>query len=90
MPHQDAECRACTHGQRLSTLTFAVFAALLAGAALDPAETPLRQAVLGLCAGLAALAAVRHGVARLVARHLQQARKALAPRPTALHPKGSA
>lgn len=81
MPHPDAECRACAHGQRLSTLTFAVFAALLAGAALDPAETSLRQALLGFCAGLAALAAIRHVIAGLVARQLQHRRKAPAPNP---------
>jgi hypothetical protein len=79
MPHHAPECRSCAQGQRLSTLTFAVFAALLAGAALDPGETPARQAALGLCAALAGLAVFRHAIARAVARNLQRRRK-IAPR----------
>lgn len=71
--HPD-ECATCSAGQRLSTLTFAVFAALLAGGALDPDETTLRQGALGICAALSALAVFRHPVGALVARRLQRKR----------------
>lgn len=59
-------CRLCQSGQRLSTLTFAIFAAGLAAASLDPAQGAGRQAVLALCAGLSALAVFRFAIARLV------------------------
>lgn len=70
MPRQ-TQCRACTLGQRLSTLTFAVFAVLLALASSDPDETPLRQGLLMACAALTGIAVFRFGVARLLARVLQ-------------------
>jgi hypothetical protein len=58
-------CRLCAAGQRLSTLSFAIFAAALVMAAMDPDETPLRQAVLALCAALSGLAVFRFPIARL-------------------------
>ncbi len=60
-------CRICQTGQRISTASFAFFAVGLLMAAMDPAETPLRQAVLSLCAVLSGLAAARFPIARLVA-----------------------
>lgn len=66
-----APCRACSIGQRLSTLSFAVFAVLLSLAANDPAETPTRAVVLALCAALSGIAVFRFGIAALVARVLQ-------------------
>jgi hypothetical protein len=53
----------------MSTLSFAIFAAALAVAAMDPAETPLRQGLLAMCAGLSGLAVFRFPIARL-ARHI--------------------
>jgi len=71
MMSRNPDCRACAAGQRLSTLAFTIFAAALAGAALDPAEAPLRQLGLGLCALLSGVAALRYPIARRVARRLQ-------------------
>lgn len=68
MAFSRTECRVCAAGQRLSTLAFAIFAAALTLAAMDPEETALRQAVLALCAGLSGLAVFRFPVARLVRR----------------------
>jgi VIT1/CCC1 family predicted Fe2+/Mn2+ transporter len=65
-PHQP--CRICQAGQRISTAVFAIFAVLLALAAMDPAETPLRQMALSLCASLSALAVLRFPIARLVSQ----------------------
>ena len=59
-------CRICAAGQRISTVTFAIFAAGLALAAMDPTETLLRQTLLALCAGLSGLAVFRFPIARLV------------------------
>lgn len=64
-------CRLCQKGQRLATLTFALFAVLLGLAALDPADTLLRRSLFAVCAGLSALAVFRFVIAAIVARHLQ-------------------
>jgi hypothetical protein len=68
-------CRICETGQRISTLTFAVFALALAVAATDPAESILRQIALILCAGLSGLAVFRFQIARIVARHRKHNRR---------------
>jgi hypothetical protein len=49
-------------------VTFAIFALGLGAASFDPAQGPGRQAVLGVCAGLAGLAVFRFAIARLVGR----------------------
>jgi hypothetical protein len=67
MASSSAPCRLCAAGQRISTLTFAIFAVALAVAALNPEETPLRQGGLALCAALSGLAVFRFPVARLAA-----------------------
>ncbi|NEX45276.1 hypothetical protein [Pseudotabrizicola algicola] len=59
-------CRICQAGQRISTFTFLVFGLGLAFAAADPAETPLRQGALAICAVLSCLAAIRFPIARMV------------------------
>lgn len=71
-------CTLCQQGQRLSTLTFAIFAVLLSLAAMDPAETDLRQSALAICAGLSWLAVFRFAIAGAVtrlARRLQPRRQ---------------
>jgi hypothetical protein len=72
-------CTLCQQGQRLSTLTFAIFAVLLALAAMDPDETALRRGALALCAGLSGLAVFRFAVAASLTRALRLARR-LQPR----------
>jgi hypothetical protein len=78
MKHRSQPCLSCGASQRLSTLTFAIFAALLAGGALDPAVAGPRQAALGLCALLATVAVFRHPLGRIVARMLQHRRRTAA------------
>jgi len=68
-------CRICQTGQRLSTVAFGIFALGLAVVASDPAEGPLRQALLMTCAGLSGLAVFRFPIARLVSWHLARRKK---------------
>lgn len=68
MAFSTPDCRVCAAGQRISTVVFAIFAAALALAAMDPAETALRQALLAVCATLSGLAVFRFPIARLTAR----------------------
>jgi hypothetical protein len=72
-------CRVCQTGQRLSDVTFAVFAIGLLAAASDPEETALRQILLTLCAGLSGLAVFRFPLARLATWHLARRRLRKAP-----------
>ena len=65
MAFSTPDCRVCAAGQRISTVVFAVFAVALAFAAMDPAETPLRQALLAGCAALSGVAVFRFPIARL-------------------------
>lgn len=68
MPQPAPPCRICQTGQRISTAVFAFFALFLAFAAAEPAQDPLRQMALWLCASLSALAVLRFPIARLAAQ----------------------
>ena len=81
MAYSSPPCRICAAGQRLSTLAFAIFAAALALAAMDPDETALRRTLLAICARMSGLAVFRFPIARLAALLMpRQAPRRPAPR----------
>ena len=61
-------CRLCQNGQRISTLTFAIFAVLLSMAAMDPGETAGRSLLFAVCAMLSGLAVIRFQLAAMAGR----------------------